>query len=342
MNFRNDRYTLRFAENSDDGGIREIFESEGFGGGLGVQYLRNPSPLASFAAEGEPKITVVSDNEKKRVAAVGGAIVREEFLCGRIQRCAYLTGLKIHPDYRGKIRFIAEAYSMLHESIKDCEFFYTTVLDGNTAAISLFEKRHRNMPLYKYLGHYTTYCFHGGKKIIPVEKNDPDGFDALFEAHFSKQSLVPADFRSKGFGDADFYCVRENGEIAACCFICNQQKLKQYKMCSYGGIYKLLSKLPARAFGYPAFPEAGREINFGAVSYLYIKDNDPKLCADFLRSAAADTDFSLLIWGGFENNPLCQAMDRLKAVRYGSRLYSVVWEKDTPVQGIIGVEAALL
>lgn len=112
-------------------------------------------------------------------------------------------------------------------------------------------------------------------------------------------------------------------------------------MNSYGGMYKALSKLPTRFFGYPEFPKADSIVNHGVVSYLYIRDYDKKLCERFLRSVAADTGFSLLIWGGFENNPLCAALDRMRTVHYGSRLYSVLWDKQPEIAGVIGVEAAL-
>lgn len=343
MNFQNDRYTLKFADSSDNDGICEIFESGSFSGGISVQYLRGKTPFESFSADGDVnRIMVVIDNRNGRTAAVGGAVVRDEYVNGAREKCAYLTGLKIHPDYRRKLSFIAKAYSFLHSSISDCSYSYTTVLDDNREAAALFEKRHRNMPLYKYLGHYTTYCFHGGKKILKLETDNTDGFEQLIESHFSKKSLVPCNTDYKGFGEKKFYAYRVNGEIMACCFIGNQQDTKQYRMCSYGGIYRLISKLPTRLFGYPAFPRPDSLINHGVVSYLYVKDNDPALCSDFLRSAAAETDFSLLIWGGFENDPLCTAMNRLKTVHYGSRLYSVIWDKEDEINGVIGIEAALL
>lgn len=343
MNFLNNKYTLKFADSSDNSGICEIFESGSFSGGISVQYLRGKSPYESFSADGDiNRIMVIIDNISGRTAAVGGAVVRYEYVNGRKEKCAYLTGLKIHPDYRRKITFIAKAYSFLRSGISDCSYSYTTVLDDNKDAVALLEKRHRNMPKYKYLGHYTTYCFHGGKKIIPVEVDNTDGFEKLMKEHFSKMSLVPCSTDYRGFGEKKFYSYRENGEIKACCFIGNQQFTKQYKMCSYGGIYKLASKLPTKLFGYPAFPRPGSVVNHGVVSYLYIKDNDPALCSDFLRSAANETDFSLLIWGGFDNNPLCTAMDKMKTVHYGSRLYSVLWDKENDITGVIGMEAALL
>lgn len=343
MNFQNDRYTLRFAESSDNEGIRRIFAEGGFDGGLSVQFLRDPAPFESFSADGEEnRIMVIIDNQSGEVVAVGGAVIRTEYLNGTPEKCAYLTGLKIASEYRGRIAFIAKAYRFLRDGISQCRICYTTILDDNKAAISLLEKKHRNMPEYRYLGHYTTYCFHGGKRLLPIEKGNMNGFSELIQSHFSRISLTPANVDLRGFGSKTFYSYRENGELAACCFIGDQRATKQYKMCSYGGIFKLLSKIPTRLLGYPAFPKAGSVISHGVVSYLYVRNNDKRLCERFLRSAAADAGFSLLIWGGFENDPLCKALDRMKTIRYGSRLYSVEWNDTAPIEGVIGVEAALL
>lgn len=343
MNFQSNRYTLRFADSNDDSGIKEIFLSGSFDGGMNIQYLRAPSPYDSFLADGDKaNIIVAVDNKIDRIIALGGAVIRHEYVNGVREKCAYMTGLKVHPDYQRKVTFIAKAYSLLKNSISDCRYVYTTVLDDNKDAVALFEKKHKNMPEYRYLGHYTTYCLHGGKKILELEKNNTDGFNDLIEKYFSKQSFVPCDPDYRGFGEKNFFCLRENGKIIASCFVGNQQALKQYKMCGYNGIYRILSKFPTSLIGYPSFPKPDSIINHGVISYLYIKDNDKKLCSDFLRTVASEAGFSLLIWGGFENNPLCKAMDKMKTVHYGSRLYSVVWDKYEEINGTIGVEASLL
>lgn len=345
MSFQSDKYMLRLADAADNEGIREIFESESFRGNLDVKFLRNPAPYESFAADGdEPKILVAEDTANGKLIAVGGAVIRQEFVNGEEETCAYLTGLKIHPDYRKKFFRLMEAYDLIHENIKGCNYVYTTVLDSNIGAIKMFEKKRKGMPEYRYLGHYTTYCFHGGRRKLSVEKNRREGFEELFRAYFAKQSLVPCDYEYQGFGEKDFYCVRKDGEIIACCFVGNQQEGKQYKMCSYGGVFRFLSKLPTRWFGYPKFPKADRIINHGVVSYLYVKENDAKLCKNFLRSVAAECGFELLLWGCFENHPLRWALEGMKTVKYGSRLYSVVWNGDAgkEIAGIIGTEAALL
>lgn len=345
MNFQNDRYTLRPAAGGDDEGIRRIFESGSFKGGLDIRFLRNPSPLASFGADGEEaRILVIDDNREKRTAAVGGAVVRTEYVNGRKEKCAYLTGLKLHPDYQRRISFLPQSYRFLRERLADCRFFYTTVLDSNRAAVRLFEKKHRNMPEYRYLGHYTTYCFHDGRRLLKLERDETEGFGKLMQSHFSAQSLVPADYNCRGFGKKHFYAYRENGEIAACCFVGDQRESKQYEMCSYGGIYRLLYRLPTQYLGYPPFPQLGKIIPCGIVSYLYVKDSDVRLGKRFLRSVAAESGFPVLLWGGFENNPLCRVTEGMKAIQYGSRLYSVDWGDSSreEISGVIGMEAALL
>ncbi|MGN0679693.1 MAG: hypothetical protein ACI4JS_08535, partial [Oscillospiraceae bacterium] len=93
MNFQNNKYTLRLADSDDNDGIREIFHSEGFSGGLSVKYLRDPKPFDSFCADGDSAaILVITDNENQRTAAVGGAVIRMEYVNGAAEKCAYLRG----------------------------------------------------------------------------------------------------------------------------------------------------------------------------------------------------------------------------------------------------------
>ena len=343
MNFQNDRYTLRLAEPGDDDGIREIFTAGHFDGGIAVQYLR-PEPLRSFAADGdETRMLIIRDNENGRLCAVGGAVIRREVLHGTPAQTAYLTGLKVHPDYQKQIFFIAKAYQFLGEQLSGCAACYTTILDDNAPVIKMLEKKRRSMPEYRYLGHYTTYIFHQSKAILPLGTDDRTGFDAVQRDYFSALDLSPAVTDYPGFGAGHFYAYREHGELLACCFCGDQTALKCYKMAGYGGIYKLLSKLPTRLLGYPAFPCAGQIIRHGVISQLYVKGSDPALCRKFVRSVAAASGAELLLWGAFETHPLCPALEQMRVIRYGSRLYEVLWNGAAPqISRNIGMEAALL
>ena len=334
MNFQNNRYTLRFADPADDPGITSVFESGSFPGGISVQYLR-PHPVASFSADGdEARMMVIQDNEQRRIAAVGGAVVRTEYLAGTPQHCAYLTGLKIHPDYQKQIFFIAKAYQFLHQHLTDCACCYTTILDDNTGVIAMLEKKHRNMPEYRYIGHYVTYIFHGGKRILPLTQEEQLPLQQTLD-------LTPAQ-RYPGAGAGCYYAYREGGRLRACCFCGDQTAYKQYKIASYSGIYKLASHLPTRLLGYPAMPKAGSILRHGCISALWVEENDPALCRAFLRSVAAASGFDLLLWGALESHPLTPAMAKLRTIRYGSRLYEVIWEGKPVLREPVGMEVSLL
>lgn len=346
MNFQNNKYALELANETDNEGIYDVFDAGHFDGGLSVKYMRSHKPLSSFKADGEDiKILIIRDLEHHRIIAVGGAVIRKEYINGEVKKCGYLTGLKIHPEYQKKIRFIPEAYRFLRENTSDCDFFYTTILDDNKNTIKLLEKGHRNMPKYHYLGHYTTFCFHGGKNLLELEENNLSGFETLLKTHFRSYSFTPVDYNLKGFGEKTFYSIRNGDEILACCFVGNQQETKQYYMNAYGGIYRFISRLPTQWFGYPKFPKQNSNIHYGTVSYLYVKNNDKRLCSDFLRTVAKKSGFSLLLWGCLDTHPLYQALTHMKTVPYGSRLYTVTWENTPQVSADlsrIGVEVALL
>ena len=195
MNFQSEqhgKYILRLAKSSDNDGIRSIFESGSFAGGMNIRFLRGAQPLSSFEADGDrAHILVAEDTRENRLIAVGGAVVRTEYLSSVPKKCAYLTGLKVHHDYRGRLSFIQHAYGVMGELVADCAATYTTILDGNTAVIRMLEKRRKNMPEYRYLGHYTTFCLGRGKRLMQVEKNQTEGFEDLMKTHFSRKDLSP-------------------------------------------------------------------------------------------------------------------------------------------------------
>ena len=323
MNFSNDRYTLRLATPEDNEGIRQVYESGNFPGNLQVQFLRNPRPYESFLADGqEVRMMVINENHEKRIVGVGGAVIRREYVNGKETKNAYLTGLKIHPDYQKKILFLAQAYQFMGESLTDCDHCYTTILDDNAGAISMLEKKRKNMPTYFYLGHYMTFCFAGGKKCMKVSVQD-----RAMEEFLPRDTFTPVDTELKGLGKKKWYYATEDGQVVAACYVGDQKATKQYKVCGYGGILKLASKMPTKLLGYPAFPKEQSIVNHGVISYLYVKDNDEKLCRRFMRTVAKLAGFDLLIWGCFENHPLLSCFLKMKTVHYGSRLYEVDWNK---------------
>ncbi len=347
MNFQNDKYSLYIADENDNEQINNIFNSGKFEGRMCIQYLRGEKPIQSFNMDGKcADIICIRDNEKGILCAVGGAVIRNEYINGEVKSVGYLTGLKLLPEYQRKIRFLSESYQFLYEIIKDkADVFYTTILSENENAIKMLEKKHKKMPVYDYMGMITTYCFNSKKVSLDIQVSDDlSEFDDIKNSCFAQYNFAPYDINLKGFGEKTFYTYRDdNGEIIASCFLCNQQENKQYFMCGYGGALKFISKLPVDIIGYPKFPKPKSYVNYCVISCLYVKDNDVKLVKKFLETVSAKSGFDICLLALFENHPLNEAVKRMKTVHYYSNLYQVIWDdKKTCMTKPIHIEAALL
>lgn len=346
MNFQNDRYTLRFAEKGDDAAIRAVFAAGAFGGGLSIRFLRDPSPLASFGRDGQARIMVLLDNQAGKLFGVGGVVIRREFVGGQPRNTGYLTGLKILPEYQKRFRYIPQAYQYLYENTRDAvDVYYSTILSGNTAVQKMLEKPRKNMPRYIPLAEYTTYCFAaGGPPRKGVVRGDLRGVDALFASYFSRCDFAPVSRVLPGLTEGDFFTLRDgNGTLMACCAVYDQRAWKQYELRGYGGIYRVVSKLPTRLLGYPRLPMPGSQIDYASIVFLYVKDDDPALGVRLLRGAAAQCGHvDMLLLGMAEGHPLSGMFRRIRSVRYGSRLYQVCWGEPAALSGRIGMEVSLL
>ena len=378
MYCQNNKIILSLATEDDNEGMNKVFESGHFDGGFSVQFLRKPKPLQSFRKDGDTaKILIMKDALTLEVIAVGGCVIRREYLDGSIKRVGYLTGLKILPAYQKKVRCIAEAYKFLHDNTKDeVDLYYTTILSSNTGAQKLLEKRHRNMPAYRYLGEYTTYCFKAGDifggrpggRFTGRSGGKLSGATAaevaqLYDSSLRKLNLAPKDTGLSGLTAKDFYTLRDTRqEIIACCAIYNQQSYKQYVISDYNRVYRILSKLPVHLLGYPNFPAQNSRLNYASVAFLYVKDNNILLGRQFLRAVAKDAGrkgrtgqagrpgpdgaigrIDVLLAGQFCNNPLRGIFDSIRHIKFQSRLYEVSWNEPQYIDSNpVGLESSLL
>lgn len=345
MNFQNDRYTLRFAEEGDDADIRAVFAAGTFGGGMAIRFLRDPSPLASFGRDGDARIMVLRDNQAGKLFGVGGVVIRREFVGGQPRNTGYLTGLKILPEYQKRFRCIPQAYQYLYEHTRDAvDVYYTTILSGNAAVQKMLEKPRKNMPRYIPLAEYTTHCFAAGGRLREgVVRGDLRGVDALFASYFPGCDFAPVSRALPGLSEGDFFTLRDGGTLLACCAVYDQRDWKQYELRGYSGLYRAASRLPTGLFGYPRLPKPGCRIDYASVAFLYVKDDDPALGARFLRGVAARCkQADMLFLGLAEGHPLSAIFRRIRSVRYGSRLYQVCWGKPAALSGRMGLEVSLL
>ncbi len=333
MSFRNNRFYYRLATEKDSTQILGIMESGSFAGNISVLYTRRPDPIRSLQREGdEAIILVMEDKEKNRIGAVGCCTLRNAYVNGEVKRTAYLSGLKVHPEYQRQMPGIPNAYRFLYEETKDrVDLYYTTILKENTAAQKLLEKKRKGMPEYRPVGEYTVYCFRAGRKhrnqTGRLKRGLSPKVEAFYRETLKEGDLAPASINIPGIRDEDFYVLQDSkGQILAACVLWNQQPEKQHIITGYQGAYRFLKFVPLHWLGYPNLPKENTPANYAAVTLLAVRDQNREWAEVLLgKVAEVATGYDFMMLGLFENHPLNSALQSMKTITYGSKLYTVHW-----------------
>lgn len=366
MNTLSDLFELRLATEADAEEVLRIYECEEFDGKISVLYTRRPNPYLSLLKEGEKVIMpVIYDRETKQICGVGCCVIRVAYIDGAVKRTGYLTGLKILPEYRKRIPYIAQIYQFLYDQTKPfVDYYYTTILIENVTVQKMLEKKRKNMPAYDLKGIYTVYCFKTGKKTVskpyvleqsssveqgnPIKRGnlvergnaieqdnliEPDktiDLEAFYKRYGKDWELFSPDFSLEPCEGKTVYTLRtQEGEILAACTIWNQQEHKQYIVTRYGGYYKLLQYLPLNFIGYPKLPKCNKTVNYACLHNLCVKNADVEITDYFIKKIAEhEKSYDFLMLGLFETHPFVPLMERIKHIKYQSKFYEIIWEKN--------------
>ena len=330
MNGRNS-WKLTLAQPEDASEIQRIFDDGDFKGEISVKFNRAPDPYRSFQNDGEHIILpVVKDVATREILGIGGCVIRQAYVNGVPRNTGYLTGMKILQSHQRRLNCIKPAYQLIAEQTAVYDpFYYTTILKSNKTAINLLEKRRKGMPPYIYLGEYTVFCFGtAGKtnnKEYTLKLGHTEELSSFYKKHLPNYNLAPASERLYGLDDNDFYSLQSPaGEILAACAIWNQQSYKQYVISNYGGIYKALSHFPISWLGYPAMPKAGAPANYASITALVAPEENLEIAGLFLKLVLQEAKwYDFVMLGLFENHPLMDVAQKIKHIKYQSRLYAV-------------------
>lgn len=234
------------------------------------------------------------------------------------------------PEYRKKVRCIPQCYNFLYEKTRDlADIYFTTILSDNIYAQKLLEKKRKNMPRYLGLGSYSVYCFKTNCRKdghYSVVKGKKEEFEEFYKAHARRMNFSPADFHLAGLENDNFYGLYEEGQLIGVGAVLDQNSYKQYVIKGYNSIYKYLSKLPTRLFGYPSFPKANKPVNYGCISLLFVKDEKREAAGYFIKQLCKiNSDYDFLMLGLHQEDPLNKIMQKIKHVKYQSKVYLVSW-----------------
>ena len=194
------------------------------------------------------------------------------------------------------------------------------------------------MPLYHYEGDYTVYCFaknpytlrNENKKLneYKFESGNMKGIRGFYNNNLKKYNFSPSNIDLYKLNEEDFFTLRDKeGNILAACALWDQNDYKQYIITNYSGILKYVKKLPTNLLGYPNFPVENIPLNYASLSLFFVEDMDVELAEYFLRKVIqASKKYDLLMLGLFESHPFNSIFNRIKHIKYSSRLYRVNWE----------------
>jgi hypothetical protein len=352
MKCRNDKFEINLAKPEDAAQLLRIYECGDFKGNISVLYTRRPDPFKSLLLEGEKVVVpTVTNKENNVIVGMGVCIIRKAYINGEIKNTGYLTGLKGLPEYRKRVPSISEVYKYLHELTKDdVDIYYTTILKENESVQKMLEKKRKNMPEYKRMGEYTVYCFKTGTSVkengYTLRMGNIRELERQYNGGPGSFNFSPVNVNLHGLTDEDIYILRDhNGEAVASCAVWNQQSYKQYVITEYRAVYRYLKRLPLKLTGYPNLPRENIPANYGSIALLTVKGNDPVLAEKFIRKVAEKVDnYDFLMLGLFENHPYTGSMDRIKCIKYQSRLYTVHWEDNylVPDNRPLNLEVGLL
>ena len=223
-------------------------------------------------------------------------------------------------------------------------FYYTTILQSNEPAIKMLEKRRKGMPPYIYLGQYTVFCLGAGGKqksaSFYFKRGYTDELSAFYKENLPKYNLSSKNEWLYGLKKDDFYYLQSSdGKILASCAIWNQQSYKQYVISGYDGIYKAFSHLPIGLLGFPTMPKAGTSANYASIAALIIPDENRDIARLFLKSVLSEAKkYDFIMLGLFENHPLLNIVQKLRHIKYKSRLYAVDYSGNESEHLISGLD----
>ena len=336
MKSLNRNWELAIAQPADADGMQKVFEDGEFQGSISVKFSRSPDPFQSFQNDGEHIVfPIVRDCKTQEILGVGGCVIRPGYVNGKLQNTAYLTGLKIMQKHQKSINCIIPAYKLLREqTVAYNPFYYTTILKSNEMAIKLLEKRRKSMPPYIFIGEYTVFCLGTGYRPrhndYILYQGHSEKLRQFYQEELPKYNLSPQNEWLFGLKNEDFYYLQApDGKILAACALWNQQNYKQYIISGYRGIYKLLSYLPINILGYPTMPKAGESANYASIAMLIIREENLEIANLFVKLVlyeAKKYDFVML--GCLDNHPLMDTAQKLRHIKYKSRLYAVDYSGD--------------
>lgn len=323
------------ATKEHDAALRHLLRETPLEGAMTVTLEREPS----FFGTGATRQDTVVAMDGGRAVACGSRIVRRVFWNGGMADAAYLSDLRVHPDYRKSAgRALRDGYRELAQAAREttAAVTWSAVFASNDTALETLTSRRRSIPEYVDRGGLRCpllWCRGNFAKSGCRRANEADR-GALVEflvRRLTGKALAPA---VESIVVEDFVLLTEAGEIVAAMAVRDLRSVKQTRIVRLSWPFRL-ARLVTRAV-----PAPGGVLALGYGGYMAVENDDPALLRKLLcgaRSLAAERGLRFLCICFHETDRRFAACNGLPAVRMDGRLFQVMlgggdelWTEETP------------
>jgi hypothetical protein len=346
------RIFFELATKDDDPALRRLLRNIRMDGLISVSFGREPNYFAAHQCEGQfVQVLIARDRNSDQIVGMGTRSIRDRYVAGNPRKVGYLSGLRIHPDYRGNT-VLARGYRFLKELDQDAqaEFYVTTIAVENRAASNSLLGGRAGLPFYNKIGRLNTWIIpkkHRSKRSAQAQIRaiQPPDIPALmsFLEKVSKQRellpnyqerdfLFPSDVFT-GMKSGHLHGMWIDGQLLGTLGLWDQRSIKQVVVEQYDWRFRFLRPL------YNAFANAMRKVRFpppgqclplitAALPLAIGKGVDFfGVLVDHVASSIP-TDADAMMIGVSDRDPLSNSI-RCRAIQnYQTDIFTVSWNED--------------
>jgi hypothetical protein len=346
------RLSFELATVSDDPNLRQLLSGIRMEGSISVSFRREPNYFTAQACEGDLVQTIVArDNETHQIVGMGSRSLRKLYVNGVLESLGYLSGLRIHSDYRNGT-MLARGYRYLRKLDQDqkAAYYLTTIAAENRPALNALLGARGGLPRYERIGSYVTWIVPRKKShrrkitdplIRPIAESDAASVLRLIEHCSRSREFIPqyveGDFhfpspRFPGLRSNDLKGLWVNGELVAILGMWDQRAMKQVIVERYNGWIQWIRPLYngwASLAGRPRFPKSGQCLPLVASVLPLATHRGQMLFGDLVDEVASELpkDADAMMIGLSEKDPLTEPVRKRAIQDYKTDIYLVAWDE---------------
>jgi len=260
----------RRATKDDDETLKRLLSENSMDSWVNLCLERSPSYFDAQGLMGESYTMIASDIQENKSVGMYSCSYMNMHINTKEENIAYFGELRLHKEYRNKIRVLKNGYKSLQKLLpvqKSSPIYITSIASENTKARRVLEANLKGMPKYTPLAEMSTLIFSTQflskrKKLRIASQEDIPRLVKFYNHKAQSYQFSPClneEWLSglsseRGLDINDFY-IREDahGDIEACFALWDQRMFKQTVIKSYKAplslvrpLYNLFAKLSNR------------------------------------------------------------------------------------------------